>query len=165
MWVPTGSMEPTIQAKSLIWVDKLELGPSVPRFSERLWERGQPKRGDVITFTVNHSTQTFLKRIVGVPGDLLKIEGNNVWINNEKVLEQGVSAFNSYTTSTLIYPDGRSHRIRSIAGVRPRYSDQSVLVPDGHYFVMGDNRDDSLDSRAWGFVEQSRILGKVAHCD
>ncbi|BFM22524.1 signal peptidase I [Gilvimarinus japonicus] len=155
-YVPSGSMEPTITPGDVLVVSKLSYGPSVPFTSSRLFSIGEPQRGDIITFYPSHTDQCLVKRVVGVPGDRLRIQGRDLWINGKK-LQQTALSDNLLQESSGIKP----HKIK-ISGSRGLPTiEGEIRVPDGQYFVMGDHRNNSYDSRYWGFVDQSQVVGKV----
>jgi len=156
-YVPSGSMEPTITPGDVLLVSKLSYGPSIPFTNSRLFSVGEPERGDIITFYPSHTDQCLVKRVVGVPGDRLRIRGADLWINGKK-LQQTVLSDGLLEESNGIKP----HKIK-VSGDRGLPTiEGEVLVPQGQYFVMGDHRNNSYDSRYWGFVDKSQVVGKVA---
>ncbi|MDO3381665.1 signal peptidase I [Gilvimarinus algae] len=155
-YVPSSSMEPTLYPGDVLVINKLAYGPSVPFTRTRLVDIAQPERGDVITFFPSHTDNCLVKRVIGVPGDRLRIRGERVWLNDE---ELRVSEKDGFYWEAL---PGSSHKIADPAGeLQPAFAGE-LIVPDGHYFVMGDNRANSYDSRYWGLVKESQIVGKVA---
>ncbi|RUO29564.1 signal peptidase I [Aliidiomarina soli] len=159
--VPTSSMEPTILPGDVIWIDKTSFGPSLPYFNKRLFTWDQPERGDIITFIPPHEDVLYVKRVMGVPGDSLYIEDNTIYINNHR-LEQSVTHSTDdiiLGTETLFEAE---HAFKVIKGRSFPPSGRRVVVPDGKLFVMGDYRNNSVDSRAWGFVDENRVMGKVS---
>jgi len=154
--VPSGSMEPTIAIGDRIFVNKLAYDLQIPFTGVSVSKLGDPKRGDIVVFTNPKNGIRMVKRLVGLPGDELKIKDGFVQINGED-LNQKIS-FNEYG---YVEKNGeqeyfvKRHPIRRLKGV------QSMQVPEGHYFMMGDNRDNSSDSRAWGFVPRKNLIGKA----
>jgi len=162
--VPTGSMEPTIYPGDYLLIDKTAYGASIPFINVKLWDSGTPERGDIITFIPPHDTKLYVKRVIGLPGDRIAIDSERVFINGVQVsysdlnTEAGVGADDLFFKESL---DNVTHDIKYSKG-RPLLSRRlSVVVPDEKYFVMGDHRNNSVDSRVWGFVEAENIMGKV----
>ncbi|WP_413665612.1 signal peptidase I [Microbulbifer sp. CNSA002] len=158
--VPSGSMEPTIHPGDFLWVDKTSYGPSLFFFNKQVAQWGNPSRGDVITFLPPHTDQLYVKRVIGVPGDSLRIEGANVFVNGAQLeyhLESGVGS--DILGREVI--DGREHQFKLSGNKKLPYIGKTIEIPEGKYFVMGDHRNDSLDSRYWGLVDRDRVMGKV----
>lgn len=152
-YVPSSSMEPTLYPGDVLVINKLAYGPNIPFTRSRLFASGQPERGDVITFFPSHTTDCLVKRVIAIPGDSLRVEGDRVWLNGELIavtLEQGQHWEQLPGVRHLIDPTGEQP---VLAG--------EFTVPAGKYFVMGDNRDNSRDSRYWGFVDESQVVGKA----
>lgn len=146
--IPSGSMEDTLLIGDHLLVNKFIYGTDLPFFDESVLEIRDPKRGDIIVFEFPEDRdksyfkrRDFIKRIVGLPGDTVEIRNKNVFVNGER-----------HITPEAVYKDGNL-----TAG--PRDNMQLVRVPKNAYFVMGDNRDRSYDSRFWGFVDRSAIKG------
>jgi signal peptidase I len=148
--IPTGAMEDT-----LLIGDNL----IVPRFSARI-----PARGDVIVFRYPvDPNQTFVKRAIGMPGDRIRIVNKDVYLNAKKLTEPYAYHKSDYIDSYRDnFPSDPNVRVDSRATemLRDHVSNGEVIVPPNRYFVMGDNRDSSLDSRYWGFVSAEDIIGK-----
>lgn len=158
--VPSGSMEPTIYPGDYVLVDKMAYGASVPFMNVKLWNSGSPERGDIITFVPPHTTDLFVKRVVGLPGDSVVIEDTNVVINNVQIQHQHIST-NSSNTIFSESLDTITHDIQFRLDRPSSFHTLNIVVPKGKYFVMGDHRNDSVDSRYWGFVDEEKIMGKV----
>ncbi|MGK2945751.1 MAG: signal peptidase I [Desulfuromonadales bacterium] len=148
--IPSGSMEDTLLIGDHLLVNKFIYGLQVPFSDEPTLSIQDPERGDIIVFEFPEDKgksyfqrRDFIKRIIGVPGDKIEIRSKNVYINGER-----------YLTPEAVYKDGTL-----TAG--PRDNMPEVIVPEDNYFVMGDNRDRSYDSRFWGFVDRSVIKGKA----
>lgn len=168
--IPTGSMEDTLLIGDHIVVDKLAYAPAGP-VSKYLLPYEEPKRGDIIAFEYPADTsQMFVKRVIGVPGDHLKIVDQEVFVNGKKLGEPYAYHKSSYfdpyrdnfpsNISMLdVVPDPkRDALLRDM--LQHHVVNGEVVVPPNAYFAMGDNRDNSLDSRYWGFVPRDYIVGK-----
>lgn len=143
--IPSGSMIPTLQVGDHILVNKLSYGSRMPFLEKYLVHFGEPESGDVIVFVFPEDrSKDFIKRVVGVGGDLVEIRGKKVYINNH-VLDDPHAYFEGDLEKKL--------QVRGDFG--------PVRVPEGQLFVMGDNRDRSYDSRFWGFVNVQDVKGKA----
>jgi signal peptidase I len=162
--IPTGSMETTLLVGDFLLVNKAVYGAQVPGTAVRLPAFGEPDRGDVVVFTPPHEPdKNYVKRLVGLPGDTLSMRDKVLFVNGLPVAEpyarhgdpMDVHAPGMrWQLDHLLEP---THRLQ----YRPSRDNWGpVTVPNGHVFVLGDNRDDSEDSRYWGFVEQTAIKGK-----
>lgn len=168
--VPTGSMKPTIVEGDRIFVNKLAYGLRAPMTSWWLAEWGGPERGDVVVFFSPDGGERMVKRVIGVPGDQILMLRNRLFVNGEPVqygpIDDGIKAALSdeeLQRSRLIAEklDGRWHAMMTIPGRVGKRTFGPITVPEGHYFVMGDNRDNSRDSRWFGCVERSAIVGRA----
>ena len=161
--IPTGSMENSLLIGDHLLVDKLAYAPS-GSISKHLLPYDQVKRGDVIVFRYPVDIkQTFVKRVIGVPGDHLRLSDKQLILNGRRVYEpyayHGTDYLDSYRDDfpndpNVTLPD----RARDM--LQNHIQGGNVVVPPGSYFAMGDNRDSSLDSRYWGFVPRGNIIGK-----
>ncbi|MGB4069301.1 MAG: signal peptidase I [Nitrospira sp.] len=160
--IPSGSMIPTLQIGDHILVSKLSYGLQWPTDCKVLWSFpplncytsetvvtfGKPQRGDIIVFRFPEDEEKdFIKRIVGLPGDTVQLKNKSVLVNGQPLDDK---AFTQRIDPGVI--DGT---------INPRDNFGPVTVPDGSYFVMGDNRDQSLDSRFWGYVREEKIRGRA----
>lgn len=149
--IPTGSMENNLLIGDHLLVNKFVLGPSASGAERALLPMGTISRGDVIVFKFPEEPERdFIKRVIGLPGETLELKQKTVYINGQP-LEEPYVHFLTPAASEL------SEQTRF--DVREQYG--PVTVPDGHYFVMGDNRDNSQDSRYWGFLRREYIKGKA----
>lgn len=160
--VPSSSMEPTILPGDVVLVNKLKLGPAIPFTHGRLFAMNQPERGDIITFYPPGLDEQYVKRVVGVPGDRIRTEGLRLFINDEEVVLDGIEtlAAENRVIAWETLNDVR-HPVAIMANRPIAQVSQTIIVPAGSYFVMGDFRNNSEDSRYWGFVPEANIMGKV----
>lgn len=145
--IPSGSMLPTLQIGDHLLVNKFIYGIRVPVSGKLLLPIKDPQRGDVMVFRFPEDRSVdYIKRVVGVAGDRIEIVNKRLLVNGAKVEDLHASF-----TSVINLP----------ANVSPKDNYGPVVVPDGKLFVMGDNRDNSSDSRFWGYVDEADILGKA----
>ncbi len=161
--IPTGSMEDTLLIGDHLLVDKLAYSPA-GAISRHLLPYRDPQDGDIIVFRWPIDIkQSFVKRVVGVPGDHIRIVNKDVWRNGSKLNEPYVyhktSYIESYRDNFPSEPDTHLSD-PAYAMLQNNVVNGEVVVPPGNYFAMGDNRDASLDSRYWGFVPRENIIGK-----
>jgi signal peptidase I len=167
--VPTGSLEPTVLPGDFIAVKQFSYGLHLPVVNFKVMHVGEPKRGDIALFYWPIDTsKLFVKRVIGLPGDHVVYKDKTLTINGQEMTQKSLGkAFE-------IEPDGLSEvdrKLENLTGitheifVKPEMmnldNEVDVTVPDGHYFMMGDNRDDSDDSRRWGFVPERYLIGKA----
>lgn len=159
--IPSGSMLPTLENGDFILVNKFSYGIRLPVLNNKVIELGDPQRGDVIVFRFPEDTRiNYIKRVVGVPGDLVRYENKVLYINGERIEEQLLQRNPPFA----IYQENLadvSHRIVKTEVAPSTLGQGEWVVPAGHYFVMGDNRDNSNDSRFWGFVPDENVVGKA----
>jgi len=145
--IPSGSMLPTLQIGDHILVNKFIYGIHLPFVGTRVLPISNPQRGDIVVFVYPvDPSKDFIKRVVGLPGDRVKIRAKRVYINGEP-----------WDDAHAYFADGAA----TGRADSPRDNYGPVTVPDGHLFVMGDNRDRSYDSRFWGFVDLNEVRGKA----
>lgn len=160
--VPSSSMEPTIFPGDVMLVNKLKLGPAIPFTQSRLFSLGNPERGDVITFYPPGIDEQYVKRVIGIPGDTIRTDGLRIYINDEAAplseLRQNNSTRRLTANETI---NGVTHQIVVFSDQPIPQIPVNIIVPEGSYFVMGDFRNNSEDSRYWGFVPEENIIGKV----
>jgi len=168
-WVPTGSMNPTILEGDLVYVDKMAYDLRFPLTLYRLAKWSDPKRGDiVICFSPDNGTR-LIKRVIAVPGDTIELKNNTLFLNGRPVTYTKIdSKYTEYLSRKLKNRcilamedlDGVIHAVMSTPSTQAIRSFPTITVPQDNYFVMGDNRDISKDSRTFGFVERKVIVGK-----
>lgn len=160
--IPSGSMEHTLLPGDFLLVNKLEFGSSLPFTARRLPPLSRPALGDVVVFVFPVDPERrYVKRIVGVPGDTLAMTGGWLLRNGQFVHEQYVTHQDPFTDPAEdAFNWQQGFLVKQEGNYRPTRDNWGPLVvPAGQYFVLGDNRDFSLDSRYWGFVPESLMLG------
>ena len=169
-WVPTGSMNPTILEGDLVYVNKTAYDLRLPLTFYRLSKWSDPKRGDVIICFSPEDGTRLIKRVIGEPGDTIEMRNNILFINSQSADYTRIEPeyteyfpFELRNSSLLAMEDldGFKHAVMSTPSNRAIRSFGPVTVPKGNYFVMVDNRDNSKDSRIFGFVERKAIVGKA----
>jgi signal peptidase I len=169
--VPTGSMNPTILEGDVVWINKLAYGLRVPLTRVYLARWAEPQRGDIVVVLSPKDGTRLVKRIVGVPGDVLAMDDNRLELNGHQlayaraeadygaVIADKLRRFAVFAEEDLA---GVRHPVMSLAVVNAtRRTFAPVVVPEGKYFLMGDSRDNSFDSRDFGFADQEAIFGKA----
>jgi signal peptidase I len=164
--IPTGSMEKTLLVGDFLLVNKAVYGAQLPGTQKRLPSFAEPDRGDVVVFNPPHEpSKNYVKRLVGLPGDILEMRDQILFINDEPQVEPYVQ-HTDISGMDLSAQDMLWQR-RYLAGdqrpdtYRPSRDNWGpIVVPEGQYFMLGDNRDDSEDSRYWGFVDRSAVKGR-----
>ena len=163
--IPSGSMLPTLKIGDFILVNKFDYGLRLPVVGKTVYEVGQPSRGDVMVFKYPEDPNiNFIKRVVGIPGDTVEYRNKVVYVNGAmqtltRVVPDGSLVVPPLTEEASEQLGDREHRIwRRMTQGRDF---PPIRIPEGQYFVMGDNRDNSSDSRVWGFVDDSLIVGRA----
>jgi signal peptidase I len=162
--IPTSSMENTLLVGDFLLVNKAVYGPVIPGLGIHLPGYRQPQRGDVVVFNPPHEPEkNYVKRLVGLPGDTLEMHDKQLRINGAPVDEPYVHYIDR--SGDAVHPGMRWQSNHLIASPRRGYHPSRdnwgpLVVPDGEYFVLGDNRDNSEDSRYWGFVDRDAIRGR-----
>ncbi len=189
--IPSGSMIPTLMIGDHIFVNKFAYGLRIPLTKKKIVSFGIPQRGEAIVFMYPlDESKDFIKRVVGLPGDKLRIYGDQVSINGVSVRREPIKIAPDQTQQESlikVIPDATAdemgvhsipafkgweeyqYYVEHIDGVKhlvqfdsqPSYDDLKIEVPPEHLFVMGDNRDNSADSREWGFVPMENVKGRA----
>ncbi|MGW8227827.1 MAG: signal peptidase I [Gammaproteobacteria bacterium] len=158
--VPTGSMKPTILEGDRIWVNKLAYDVRLPLTSISLYRLEDPQRGEIVVFNSHKADKRLVKRVIGLPGDVIELRHNQLILNGDPAEYSllGQTADTLYMSEVIA---GSEHQIV----LQPQYpspinSFGPVRVPPNHYLMLGDNRDNSADSRVYGFVARDEIIGR-----
>ena len=169
--IPSGSMIPTLTIGDHLLVNKFIYGPRIPFTDTRFFSWKEPKRGEVIVFKYpENEDKNFIKRVVGVPGDKIEIKNGILMINDQPVKLQEETTVGGNSQRSDVYGfkiKTFKEQLGSITHDIQYLRDQSglnfgpIVVPPESVFVMGDNRDNSQDSRVWGFVKFNKILGRA----
>lgn len=169
-WVPTGSMNPTVLEGDLVYVDKIAYDLRFPLTLHRLAKWSDPQRGDVVICFSPDDGSRLVKRVIGLPGDTIEMRDNVLIINGQTIAYTEIQPkYTEYLSRQLRGRsilamedlDGSAHPVMSVPSIGAVRSFGPITVPQGDYFVMGDNRDISKDSRSFGFVERKLIVGKA----
>jgi len=157
--VPTGSMKPTILEGDRILVNKMAYDIRVPFTHVALLKVSDPERGDIIVFDSEVSEKKLVKRVVGVPGDIISMDNNTISINGKKLSYQNVSS-DGEMQDRIENLLGVEHSVKIRKNGSALSNFQSIRVPPEFYLALGDNRDNSADSRVIGFVPRNEIVGR-----
>ena len=168
--VPSGSMKPTILEGDRVYVNKLAYDLKVPFTTWHLLQWADPQRGDIVVFFSPYDGQRLVKRVIGLPGDTIELRGDALILNGKPVnyaslenkapLDLSAADRSTHLFVTEQLP-GRAHPIAIWSAVPARRDFGPFKVAPGQYFMMGDNRDDSFDSRYYGPVDRQRIVGRA----
>lgn len=166
--IPSGSMMPTLLVGDFILVNKYAYGIRLPVINSKVINVGAPKRGDVVVFRFpKNPNEDYIKRVIGLPGDKISFDNKELYVNGELVKAEGNEVYQGQCAGVTMSGTVKQHE--DLLGV-----DHAILidkhkpsvyfdntVPPGHYFVMGDNRDNSNDSRYWGWVPEENLVGRA----
>ncbi len=166
--IPSGSMLPTLEIGDFILVNKAAYGVRLPITHQKLFEVGKPESGDVMVFRYPQNPEIdYIKRVIGVPGDVVKFDNKELTVNGQPIKREALGEYEARDQRNVIR---KTFRLREMLGdksydmlVVPGSGGRvgEVVVPEGHYFVMGDNRDMSNDGRMWGMVPEENLVGKA----
>ncbi len=172
-WVPSGSMNPSILEGDLVYVDKLAYDLRFPLTLYRVKQWSDPERGDIVVLFSPKDGTRLIKRVIGLPGDEIEMKNNVLFINNQQVnyselpMEITKDLMPELRNQSVFAEEdllGRRHAVMSIPSVpTDKRSFHKMIVPEGQYFIMGDNRDVSEDSRFFGFAERRLIIGRATN--
>lgn len=159
--IPSGSMLPTLEVGDFILVNKYAYGLRLPVAGTKVVAIDNPERGDVMVFKFPEDGETnYIKRVVGLPGDHVRYRNKTLFINDEQVATEFVASLPPVELRRELLGDV-AHEIFLTMGRRNGAGEGEWTIPDGEYFVMGDNRDNSNDSRFWGTVPDELIVGRA----
>jgi len=168
--VPTGSMKPTILEGDRVYVNKLAYDLKVPFTTWHLADWSNPRRGDIVVFFSPYDGKRLVKRVIGLPGDTIELRNDCLVLNTRPIEYKPIAEELLRDVSPQDRADhlfaaeelpGQRHVVAAFPRVPARRDFGPYRVPAGHYFMMGDNRDDSFDSRYYGPVERDRIVGRA----
>lgn len=168
--IPSGSMMPTLLVGDFILVNKFAYGLRLPVLNKRIFEVGEPARGDVMVFRYpENPKQDYIKRVIGLPGDEVTYRNKVLYVNGDEIAQQYIGPYTGPSEPGRNFAGARvseerlgeaEHRMMTLPTQNPG-REGTWHVPEGSYFVMGDNRDNSLDSRFWGFVPEANLVGRA----
>ena len=163
--VPTGSMKPTIQEGDRVVVNKLAYDLKVPFTTIKIFGWDDPKRGDIVVLFSPVDGVRLVKRVVAIPGDQVEMRENQLYINGQIAKQSPIATTElaDYGRAYVLAENlqGHTHKMMVTPDIPAVRSFGPVVVPEGNYFVLGDNRDNSNDSRYIGFIERRRIVGEA----
>ncbi len=166
--IPSGSMMPTLLVGDFILVNKFKYGIRLPVINKKIIDIDQPKRGDIVVFRYPRDPKVdYIKRLIGLPGDRITYRNKHLYVNGKNVVRnftgryQGIGGGKHMTGANEFIEDldGVKHNILRVN--RQPGVNRDYVVPAGHYYMMGDNRDNSNDSRFWGTVPEENLVGKA----
>jgi signal peptidase I len=168
--VPTGSMKPTIIEGDRVFVNKLAYDLKFPFTTWHMVQWDDPKRGDIVVFFSPADGIRLVKRVIGVPGDKIQLKDNKLYVNGQEAkyddldpkiineIPSGEQPSHTFARETV---QNKSHAVMTTFGLTGAPNTEPLTVPEGHYFMMGDNRDNSFDSRFYGCVDRKAIVGRA----
>lgn len=175
--IPSGSMIPTLKVGDYILVNKFSYGVRMPVFKKKLFDIGEPKRGDVVVFFPPNIDKYYIKRLIGVPGDKVQYINHELFINGEKIKYEQLGAdelieYGGQLGQRCSYKNDTYQVVKEYLGDQPHIMQKcemptrlstngSWTVPEGHFFMMGDNRDNSKDGRVFGMVPEENLVGRA----
>lgn len=168
--IPSGSMMPTLLVGDFILVNKFAYGLRLPVLNTKILDVGEPKRGDVFVFRYPaNPKEDYIKRVIGLPGDEISYRNKTLFVNGKQIEEVDLGGY-AGPSEPGHRMDGAIMKQEDLEGVQHKILEMpqvwighegSWTVPSGHYFAMGDNRDNSADSRFWGFVPEENLVGRA----
>ncbi|MEN3029602.1 signal peptidase I [Chromobacterium amazonense] len=167
--IPSGSMRPTVLEGDLVLVNRLAYDLKLPLSNVILHRTGEPQRGDIVTFGSPKDGTRLIKRLVAVPGDVVEMRNEELIINGRTAHYQPLQQLTETVAANVALPALRlqesgaqpPHRVQWLAGVNARSSFGPITIPPGQYMMLGDNRDDSADSRYFGLVPRNLLIGRA----
>ena len=152
-WIPTGSMQPTLPVGDFLVVDKTAYGFSLPFVDEAIVQWDEPERGDIVTFDPSHTDDRLIKRVIGKGGDIVMVRNGLTYLNGKTLGQKLSNGLIRETLNDVSYLTTPAYPLNF----------GPVRIPEGHLFMMGDNRGNSADSRYWGFLPVTRVKGKAEY--
>ncbi|PHS69726.1 MAG: signal peptidase I [Methylophaga sp.] len=165
--IPSASMLPTLHIGDFILVNKFAYGVRLPVINTKIFEVGKPQRGDVFVFRYPQNPNIdYIKRVVGLPGDKVGYFNKTIYINGKEIVRnikpKDISLLGIVPTRTVLMIENLGdHEHELLIDPERPSKEGEVIIPEGHYFAMGDNRDNSNDSRYWGTVPEENLVGKA----
>lgn len=167
--IPSGSMRPNLLEGDVVFINRLAYNVKVPLTDVVLARTGEPERGDVVTFSSPRDGMRLIKRLVAVPGDTVEMRDELLFINGEaarydaaEALQEPTAAGHAVDATRLTEQvQGNKRRVQWLPGNAARRNFGPITVPEGEYLMLGDNRDDSADSRYFGFVPRHLLIGRA----
>ncbi len=174
--IPSGSMRPALVEGDVVLVNRVAFDLKVPLTAVSLARLGEPQRGDVVTFFSPHDGTRLIKRIVALPGDVVSLQGGVLVVNDEAAhfsqpervaderLQHDDPASVTETVRVRESVAGHARQVQFLPALLPHHQDMPArTVPDDHFFMLGDNRDNSVDSRFYGLVPRHLLIGRAHH--
>ncbi|QND83592.1 Signal peptidase I [Chromobacterium vaccinii] len=167
--IPTGSMHPTVLEGDVVLVNRLAYDLKLPLTHVILHPTGEPQRGDIVTFSSPKDGMRLIKRLVGLPGDTVEMRDERLIINGQAARYQPLERLTETVADNVALPALRlresgalpPHRVQWLSGVNARSNFGPIAIPAGQYLMLGDNRDDSADSRYFGLVPRELLIGRA----
>lgn len=171
--IPSESMVPTLEVGDFLAVNKFAYGVRLPLIDKKIFDVSDPKRGDVMVFVPPDDPRYYIKRVIGLPGDIVQIRNNVLFLNGEKVPVEFEKMIKPTNPKEWCFKAQGMYRVEKETLGEKSYKTYKCTVagalgdtpakkvPEGHYFLMGDNRDNSADSRVWGFEPDEKVVGKA----
>lgn len=168
--IPSGSMLPTLLVGDFILVSKFSYGVRLPVVNTKIFDTGSPERGDVAVFRYPEDPRLdYIKRVAGLPGDEILYRNKTLFINGEEITISGSGPYippgsDAPIPGVVLREEVLGAATHDILVTEPGFTgERSWTVPEGHYFMVGDNRDRSSDSRSWGFVPEENLVGRAKY--
>ncbi len=161
--IPSGSMKSTLLVGDHLLVNKFIYGIKIPYFDRFIIQFKKPARGDIVVFKFpGDESKDYIKRVIGIEGDVIEIKNDVLFLNNKRVETRYLGKYSDKNTRTDLYEETLDNILHHILDRKSKHEDFGpVTVPEDSLFVMGDNRENSEDSRYWGFVRLNKVKGKA----
>jgi signal peptidase I len=167
--IPTGSMRPTLLEGDVVFVNRLAFDLKLPLTDKIILHLGEPRRGDIVTFSSPKDGTRLIKRLIAVPGDIITMHNKRLTINGQEASYTLLETVPEPIAETVIVPAQHlreltaqgQRRIQWLPGMQARDNFGPLVIPKDHYLMLGDNRDDSADSRYFGLVDRHLLIGRA----